>query len=134
MNPDPVAQASSLRVIAGPCIPAGPGSWRTSWTLSGAAAPLDLLEAWLPHDHFQGPRQRFDPPLAFDPGSRLELQRTVACQDPPGSVIENAFLILRVRSGQRHWRVFTRLTIRVAVDGVPQQTCEAVTFQKVDGT
>lgn len=83
-----------------------------------------MLEAWLPHDHFYRPRWRFNPPLMVED---MVLEAEVSCEDPPGSVIENAFLILRTPDR----RVFARLTILVDGDGVPQQQCEAVTVQEV---
>ncbi len=77
---------------------------------------------WHPHDHCYSPRRRFTPALGV---VDTELEAEVACQDPPGSVIENAFLILRTRDQ----RVFARLTIEVDGDGVPHQRCEAITVQ-----
>ena len=97
------------------------GVWQTSWRVR-TDTPIEIIEAWLPHDHFYSPRRRFDPPLADS-----ELHAEVSCEDGPGAVIENAFLILRTPDR----RYFARLTIVVNVDGIPQQQCEAVTVQEI---
>lgn len=112
-----------LEVEAGPCKPAEPaGAWHATWRLR-SDAPLEIMEAWLPHDHFHSPRRRFEPALGI---RDTVLEADVQCEDPPGSVIENAFLILRTRAQ----RVFARLTIEVDDKGVPHQRCEAVTVQE----
>ena len=114
-----------FEVSAGPCVRTDdPGRWQASWRLRAVDDPVQVLEAWLPHDHFHRPRWRFNPPLIVDD---VLLEAEVACQDLPGSVIENAFLILRTPDR----RVFARLTIVVDGAGVPRQQCEAVTVQEV---
>ena len=127
----PMLEAPALVVIPGRCVLAGPGTWHASWTLA-STLPWQLLESWLPHDHFSGPRDRYDPPLAFDPEG--ELRRVVACEDPSGSVIENAFLILHIKTAGETYRVFARLTVTIDQEGTPDQTCEAVTVQQVETT
>jgi len=57
------------------------------------------------------------------------LERTVQCDDPPGTVVENTFLILRLEDR----RIFARLTIEVDAEGLPHQRCEAVTVQAIGG-
>ena len=49
----------------------------------------------------------------------------------PGQVVENAFLILRVRCGDASWRVLTRLTLRYGDDRVPAIVPEAITTQPI---
>jgi hypothetical protein len=51
----------------------------------------------------------------------------VAAEEGPGTVVENAFLILQVRTATRGWRVFARM--RVAFDDGPLALVEAVTAQ-----
>lgn len=114
-----------LEVSAGPCVRTDDaGLWRAAWQLRASGEPVQVIEAWLPHDHFYSPRRRFEPPLTVDD---TVLEAEVSCEDPPGSVIENAFLILRTPDR----RVFARLTILVDGEGVPRQQCEAVTVQEV---
>lgn len=101
---------------------AGPaaGLWQVTWRID-ADEPLSIEEAWVPHGRFRGAsRARFDPSLAVP--TNLELQ--VHAAEPPGTVVENAFLILRV-SGDR--RVFVRM--RVEFDDQPHPICEVVSLQ-----
>ena len=59
------------------------------------------------------------------------LERLVACDEPPASVVENAYLILQVLWQDRLWRVLVRLRIVVGRSGVPQPMCEAITAHQV---
>lgn len=114
-----------LDVSAGPCLHTDvQGVWQASWRLRAVDDPVQVLEAWLPHDHFYKDRWRFNPPLMVED---TVLEAEVSCEDPPGTVIENAFLILRTPDR----RIFARLTILVDEAGVPRQECEAVTVQEV---
>ena len=114
-----------LEVKAGPCSRTNEGgAWWALWRLRATDEPLQVLEAWLPHDHFHRPRWRFNPPLVVED---TVLEAEVSCEDRPGSVIENAFLILRTPEQ----RFFARLTVVVDGDGVPHQRCESVTVQEV---
>jgi len=72
-----------------------PGRWRVTWLIrNGASAPLALEEAWIPHGRFRG-----DGHVALDavlsPGASTRLSFSVAAEEPPRTVVENAFLILR---------------------------------------
>jgi hypothetical protein len=44
----------------------------------------------------------------------------------PGEAAENCFLILRVSSGRRRWRVLARATVRLDARGIPWPRVEAV--------
>jgi hypothetical protein len=98
--------------------------WQVTWRIT-ADVPLGIEEAWVPHGRFRGrERLRFQPPLAVP----TDLQLAVLADEAPGTVVENAFLILRVTGG---WRVFVRM--RVDFDSVrPRPTCEVVTLQSAD--
>lgn len=114
-----------LEVSAGPCVRTDEeGVWQASWRLRAVDEPVQVLEAWLPHDHFNRERWRFNPPLMVED---TVLEAEVSCEDPAGTVIENAFLILRTPDR----RVFARLTVLIDGDGVPRQRCDAVTVQEV---
>ena len=56
-----------------------------------------------------------------------QLELPVECDEPPGAVVENAFLILRVLSLGEPWRVFARLHVAFDDEGGPQATIEVVT-------
>jgi hypothetical protein len=94
-------------------------------------APLELQTAWIPHGRFRG-----DGRLALsgriDPDTARELEFAVIAREAPGSVVENAFLILRVRVQRRDWRIFIRMRVDFDATGVPKPIVEAVTTQSIE--
>jgi hypothetical protein len=67
--------------------------------------------------------------LAPTESARLEF--AVKCEEPPGTVVENAFLILRVDWSEAPWLVLARLRVSVDENGAPQSATEAITTQRV---
>jgi hypothetical protein len=59
------------------------------------------------------------------------LELAVACQEPPNTIVENAFVILLVNWLGNGWRFFVRLLITVDQQGRPQTTTESITVQQV---
>jgi hypothetical protein len=55
----------------------------------------------------------------------------VACREPAGTVVENAFLILRVLWRERPWRIFARLRVVFDQHSVPENSTEVITTQPV---
>ena len=110
----------------------GADQWVVTWRIADQGdQPLTLLAAWQPHGRFRAAEQVFDPPPRLQPGQAARLPLAVACAGTPGEVVENAFLILRVRWGEASWRVLTRLTLRFGDDGVPAILPEAITTQPI---
>ncbi|HZU06126.1 MAG TPA: hypothetical protein VFB73_09130 [Chloroflexota bacterium] len=108
------------------------GQWQVRWRLTNAGPqPLHILSTWLPHSRFRGAEQAFDPPLTLAPGASRTLELAVACHEPPGTVVENAFLILRVLWGAEPWRILARLRVVVDPAGGPVMYCERITTQPV---
>src|SRR5581483_8133862 len=71
-----------------------PGTWDFRWAvrnLSGEA--LALLAAWLPHGRFRSPRREIEPPTRVEPGGQVEIELAVQAKEPPGTVVENCFVI-----------------------------------------
>ena len=105
-----------------------PGRWRVEWRLTNLLhEPLSLQDAWLPHGRFRGDGH-MPQDLRIAPGSDHYLGLFVRAEEAPGTVVENAFLILQVRTSQQGWRVFARMKV-VFADGVPMPSVEAVTVQ-----
>ncbi|MEK7285121.1 MAG: hypothetical protein AAB114_04580 [Chloroflexota bacterium] len=105
--------------------PVRPGAWRIGWRVRGD--PRDavaIVEAWHPHGSFRSSRRR--PALRIPPRRSGILELPARCDAPPGSTIENAFLILRVSSRGSRWRYVVRLRVRVGSDGTPRPAVEAV--------
>ena len=75
--------------------------------------------------------RRFDPPPTLAPGETIDLEMGVACAEPPGTVVENAFLILRAFWKGREWRVLARMLVTIGGHGAPTVVTEVVTTQPV---
>lgn len=133
MTPQPDCHGPRLLIQATTCRgEAIRGQWVIAWRLQNLGPePLHILSTWLPHDKFSGRQVDLDPPLRLSPGESGHLERLVACDEPPGSVVENAFLILRCLWQQQPWRTFARLRVLWDGTGVPQPACEAVTVQPI---
>jgi hypothetical protein len=102
--------------------PSGAGNWRVTFRVTNLLAdPLVVEDAWLPHGRFRGSGHV---PLAVSLVScgSTDISLDVASGEPVGTVVHNAFLILRVRG----FRVFTRMRIEFRDDGM-HPIVEAIT-------
>ena len=124
------ATAPALRLGSAGRGAAGPGHWHVRWSVQNDAdRDITLVSARLPHDRFFAPEREVD--LRVPAGESRELEVDVACGEPPGSVVENVFLILRVQRDDESWRVLARLRVVVDAAGVPIDTCELITTHPV---
>ena len=108
-----------------------PRRWHARWLVHNLVAePLELQAAWIPHGRFRGDGRV---PLAgrIDPAASRELDFAVTASEPPGTVVPNAFLILRVTVQGKAWRIFVRMRIEFDADAVPNPVVEAVTTQSL---
>jgi hypothetical protein len=109
-----------------------PDRWLVAWQVRNLGQhPLRLLAARLPHGRFRGEERELDPAPYLLPDGRTQLEFPVACGGPPGTVVENAFLIFRVLWRDEPWRIFARLRVVFDEQGGPQATTEVVTVQRV---
>ena len=131
--PEPEAGRPELRVEALDCCLSGtPGVWTASWRIENTGThAVEIISAWLPHDKFAGGRRIFDAPLRLSSGESTYLELPVACHEPPGSVVENAFLILQQVWQDQTWRALARHVVVVDPSGVPRHQCQVVTTQPV---
>lgn len=83
-----------------------------------------VLEAWHPHGRFRSRRRALA--LRIAPGSAGSIEMTVRSDIGADQVVENAFLILQVRSARRRWRVIARLRLRGRRGAPPETRVEAV--------
>jgi len=85
-----------------------------TWSITNSSdAELVLDDAWAPHGRFRG-EGHVPLGVTLTPGASFDLALDVTSDAPLGSVVKNAFLILRV-SG---YRVFTRMRIEFAASGM----------------
>jgi hypothetical protein len=111
---------------------ATPGEWLITWRIDNEdRVPITVTAAWLPHGKFRGAERAFDPPLTIAAASSTELVLAARCAEPPGALVENAFVILRVRAQGICWRVLTRLVVVVDNPDHLDIQRQRVTFQRV---
>jgi len=109
-----------------------PGQWVFGWDVRNVGqAPLTLLQAWQPHGHFRGPRTGLTAHPEIPPGATGRVDLPVACDEPPGTVVENAFLILNAEWRRDAWRILARLRITADASGAPDPTTEDISVQRI---
>lgn len=109
-----------------------PGCWSCSWRIQNLTdRSMKLVAARLPHGQFRSEGREFNPSLEVLPGANAAIETSVLCDDPPGAVIENAFLILLCEWQAERWRIFVRLRVTINQQGEPAPVTEAITTQRV---
>jgi hypothetical protein len=117
---------------AGPCAASAGGRWLCTWRIHNLGQePLQLLSAGLPHSRFRSEEQELSPSQKLLPGESARLALTVACREPAGTVVENAFLILRVLWREQLWRILARLRVVFDQHSVPENSTVVITTQPV---
>jgi hypothetical protein len=115
-----------------PCEASTGGRWLCTWRIRNPGQePLQLLSAGLPHSRFRSEEQELSPATELLPGESVQLTLAVACHEPAGTVVENAFLILRVLWRERPWRIFARLRVIFDQHNVPENSTVVITTQPV---
>ena len=105
--------------------------WTVEWTIvNNGAGTIAILSARLPHGQFKSPEQRFEPPLKLEQGGQVAFRALVHCNEPPGLVTENAFIIFQVLWFDEMWRLFVRIRVVVRQSGEPQTAVELITTQR----
>jgi hypothetical protein len=103
--------------------------WSVAWTIhNDGSDPLELTDAWIPHGRFRGDG-RIPVNVSLPPRASTTLEFRVAAAESPGTVVENAFLILRATQQHEAWRVFTRMRVEFDADSTPVPVLEAITYQ-----
>lgn len=92
---------------------------------------LKILSARLPHSLFRCEEREFAAVLTLQAKESARLELPVKCAEPPGTIVENAFLILRVLWSEEPWRILARLRVSVNKEGAPETATELVTAQPV---
>ena len=109
-----------------------PGSWIIEWYIHNLGEePLTLLSAQLPHGKFKSDPVEFAGGLRLPARAKARIEASVVCDEAPGAIIDNAFLILRTEWRQAEWRIFVRFQVRVNQEGEPWTQTELITTQRV---
>jgi hypothetical protein len=133
MTRRPAAPGPAIHVAPeAPAPGPSPMEWRVAWRIENRGdRPLELRAAWLPHGRFRAPERALEPPPRLLPGESARLELVAACDEAPGTVVENAFVILRVRWGDEPWRILVRLLITADAGGTPTNTVALITTQPI---
>ncbi|MGH7767061.1 MAG: hypothetical protein ACREQP_06370 [Candidatus Binatia bacterium] len=111
---------------------AAPGAWQITWRVENlGGGPLKILAARCPHGKFRCGEKEFSPARDLEVEERGEIELQVRCGEPVGSVVENAFLILRVLWAGNPWLILARLRVSVNGEGAPTAATELITSQPV---
>ena len=109
-----------------------PGAWRVAFDVRNAGDdPVLLLEAWLPHGRFRAEAVPLTGHPLLAAGASVRLAFNVRFDEPPGELVENAFVILRVQWRNEEWRVLARLAVTADADGSPLASTELTTAHAV---
>jgi hypothetical protein len=115
-----------------PCAASTGGRWLCTWRIQNRGdGSLRLLSAGLPHSRFRSEEQELSPTPELLPGESAQLTLAVACHESAGTVVENAFLILRVLWRERPWRILARLRVSFDQHNVPENSTVVITTQPV---
>jgi hypothetical protein len=106
--------------------------WLVAWQIKNLGQEtLKILSARLPHSRFRCDERKFDTAVGVGPEQSARLELEVKCEEPSGTIVENAFLILRVLWLDEPWRILARLRVSVNKKDEPETITELVTTQRV---
>jgi hypothetical protein len=107
------------------------GFWRIGWKVENLAEhSLRLDAARFPHGQFKAAEQRFQPALVLGYRESAPFESIIACAEPAGAVVENAFVIFSAIWLDNRWRIFVRLRVVVDDQGKPTALTELITTQQ----
>jgi hypothetical protein len=109
-----------------------PGRWLFKWRVRNVTeTPMSLFSVRVPHGKFKGEERKFAPAIKIAADDHFIIDLAIDCQEPPKTIVDNAFLILLVNWRKNQWRFFVRLRIRIDQQGQPEATTESITVQQV---
>lgn len=111
---------------------AAPKLWQVTWRIENLGdRPLKILAARCPHGKYRSGEREFASAVLIDPRQSQRLELDVRCSEPPGAVVENGFLIMRVAWDEKPWLILARLRVLVNNKGAPETVTELITSQPV---
>jgi hypothetical protein len=109
-----------------------PQQWTVVWRLrSHGAESLEIQSARLPHGKLRGEERRFQPSSSVPAGGTATIELSLTFNETPGTVVENAFLLLLVQYAGTQWRIFIRFRTIANSNGEPDTRTELITTQQV---
>jgi hypothetical protein len=108
------------------------GIWQVSWRLQNLTdREIEIFSARVPHGKYRSDGIDYHPPIDIGAGQSAEIHMRVACDEGPGSAVENAFLILLAQWSKVKWRIFVRFLVKLDNEGRPATGTASITTQKV---
>ncbi len=105
--------------------------WTLRWKVRNAGRlPLRIVSARAPHARFRSGEQLLELPTVR-PRGHLDIPLAVSFAEPPGTVVENPYLILGVLCGDEPWRVLAKLRVTARRDGAPEVSVQAIAAHRV---
>jgi len=106
--------------------------WNIPWEVENLSMDtLTIASVRLPHGQFKSDERHFSPAIQLAGGESKRFQTLVQCEEPPGLVTENAFVIFHCQWRGQPWRIFVRVRVTINADGEPETANELITAQKV---
>lgn len=87
--------------------------------------PARLTHAAAPHGKFRADDRD------LDLTTPAELALDIASSEPPGTEVENTFLIVTAEAERRSWRILARMRVRIGEDATPHPVIERIDVQEV---
>jgi 2'-5' RNA ligase len=120
-----------VRVRQVSCAAEAPGSWKIGWEVANASGEtLAIHSGRLPHGRFRSEERSFSPPLRLGPDRTAVVEFPVEARGAPGSIVENAFLILLASWRDQTWRIFIRFRVVFGPRGEPRSIPEAISSNR----
>jgi len=110
------------------------GRWLVTWQVTNLGSEtLRLISARHPHSQFRTEETPLLGEVAA--AATTDLTLPVAFSEPPGTVVENPFLILLVSDRHSIWRILARVRVTAGPSGEPVAgTAVTVTVNRVGET
>ena len=125
---EPKVQVAQETARRGPA----PDRWQVRWRVENLGdRQLKILAARLPHGKFRSAETEFARAILIEPKQSGRIELEVRCNEPPGSIVENAFLIMRVLCADAPWLILARLRVSVNDKRAPVTAAELITAQPV---
>jgi hypothetical protein len=111
---------------------ASAGVWRIEWDIHNLEEEaITVRSGRLPHGQFRGEERELDPAAKIYRARPVRLAFSVSCRESPGTVVENAFLILGTVWSGEPWRILARLRVTIDGRGRPRSVTESITTHRI---
>ncbi len=124
----PQVKVQQISQVASP----SPQQWVVTWNIQNAGdQPLQILSALCPHGRFRAGKVELSNFPVLMSGRSTALELPVTCDESPGIVVENTFLILQAEWRGQLWQILIRLTMTFDQQGAPNGHIELITTQPI---